>query len=171
MPNQNYSNDADVLDIGEIHLAWEFPEFVQHKRGKWWYIIAAIILAGFVFYSVMTSNFLFVVILLLGVFVLIYRFLQGPRPVTVKIGQDGILVDRKLYPYKELKSFWLIYEPPTIKYLYFDFKNRLKKHLPVPLEDINPLQVRESLLNYLEEDLEKEEEGFSETLSRFLRIH
>jgi hypothetical protein len=46
----------------------------------------------------------------------------------------------------------------------------MKRGLPIPLEDINPMQLREVLLNYLEEDLEKDEEDFDETFSRLLNI-
>lgn len=157
-------------DIGNSHVEWQFPEFAKEERSRAWYIAAAVILGLLLLFAVYTANFLFAIILLLSVFVIVYQFFQAPRNVPVVIGEDGIIVDKRFYPYKELKSFWIIYEPPHSKYLYLDFKSQIKKSLPVPLEDANPLAVREALLNYLIENLEEEDEHLGETLSRVLKI-
>ncbi|KKU49315.1 MAG: hypothetical protein UX68_C0001G0063, partial [Parcubacteria group bacterium GW2011_GWA2_46_9] len=71
---------------------------------------------------------------------------------------------------KDLKSFWIIYEPPEVKMLYFDFKNAWRPRLPIPLQDENPIEVRRLLLKYLEEDLSRESEPTSDALSRLLRL-
>lgn len=157
-------------DIGEVFIEWSFPEFVKQNKGKWWYIVVSAIIGLFLLYAVLTANMLFAVILVLGVFVIVFQYFQAPRPVPVIIGEDGIIVDSKFYPYKILKSFWIIYEPPQVKYLYLDFKNSVKKSLPIPLEDINPLVVREALLNFIDEDIEKEDEDFDETFARIFNI-
>ena len=157
-------------DIGEVHVEWSFPEYVRRDKGKWWYIIVSILVGLCLLYAVLTENVLFAVILILGLFVIISQYFQAPRQIPVVIGEDGVIIDRKFYPHKVLKSFWIIYEPPDVKYLYIDFRNSVSKSLPVPLEDINPLMVREVMLNYLEEDLEKEEEDFDETFARMMNI-
>jgi hypothetical protein len=157
-------------DIGEIHIEWKFPEFVKQNNGKWWYIVVAGIIALFLIYALVTMNILFAVILVLGVFVILYQFFQIAKQIPVIIGEDGIIVDKTFYPYRTLQNFWIIYQPPSIKYLYLGFKSDMKRGLPIPLEDINPMQLREVLLNYLEEDLEKDEEDFDETFSRLLNI-
>jgi len=157
-------------DIGSVHIQWEFPEFVIMPRSRAWNIVAFIILALLVVYAVYTANFLFAMILALCTFILVYQFFQKPRPIPVVIAEDGVIIDKKFYPYKILKDFYIIYEPPFSKYLYLEFKNQLRNKLPVPLEDINPLQVREALLNYLDENIEMNEEGGGEAFSRILRI-
>ena len=86
------------------------------------------------------------------------------------IGQDGIIIDTQFIPYKALKSFSIVYEPPVIKLLYLDFNSSVRKSLPVPLEDVNPIKVREILLNYIEENFERKEESFDETFERVLRL-
>jgi hypothetical protein len=156
--------------IGEEHVVWEFPEYVSEQKSRLWYVIVSVLLAAVLVYAVLTANYLFVVILLLSVFILIYQYFQPARKVKVVIGQDGIIIDKKFYSYKALKRFWIIYEPPYVKYLYLGFKSDLKPHYPIPLEDINPITVRDHLLNYLEEDFEKEELENNETLSRLMNI-
>ncbi|MEK7512230.1 MAG: hypothetical protein AAB575_04425 [Patescibacteria group bacterium] len=157
-------------DIGSVHIQWEFPEFTSIKRSRAWNAAAFIVLAFLVVYAVWTANFLFAMILALCTFILVYQYFQKPRPIPVVVAEDGVIVDKQFYPYKVLKDFYIIYEPPYSKYLYLEFKNKLRNNLPIPLEDMNPIQVRETLLNYLDENLEKDEESGGEAFGRLLNI-
>jgi hypothetical protein len=157
-------------DIGDVHLEWDFPEYENQQVNRTWYIVGAIILAGLILYSVLTANFLFAIILLLAVFVIIFQFFQVPREINVRIGEDGVIVDKKFYPYKDLKNFWIVYDPPAYKYLYLEFKSDIRGTYPVPLVDENPLKIREYLLNYVDEDIEKEEAGFDEAFSKLIKF-
>lgn len=157
-------------DIGQVHASWDFPEFIQVKRSQTWYLVVSVIMVLLVVYAVYSANFLFAVILVLSAFILIYQHFQAPRKVPAIIGEDGIIIDRAFYPYKELKGFYIIYEPPQIKFLYLEFRNKLQKNLAIPLEEQNPLEIRKALLKYLKENLTIDEEDFNETFSRLLKI-
>ncbi|NQT50075.1 hypothetical protein HQ571_05250 [Candidatus Kuenenbacteria bacterium] len=158
-------------DVGEVFVNWEFPEYTEKRRSKAWYISVSVILALLILYAVLIGNYLFAIILVLGVFTVVYQYFEAPRSVPVVLAEDGIIIDREFFPYKAIKSFWLIYEPPDVKYLYLSFHSNLKRNLPIPLENANPLKIREALLTYLDEDLEKDEEEFSEVFSRMMNIH
>jgi len=157
-------------DIGEVHIEWDFPEFIKERKSKLWYLGVAIILVLLLLYSIMTVNYLFVIILFLSVFIIVYQFFQEPRQVNVKIAQDGIIIDNDFYPYKLLKNFWIIYQPPEVKNLYVGFKNNIRKSYSIPLHDINPIKVRDLLLQYLKEDTEKEEEETDDILARAMKL-
>lgn len=157
-------------DVGAIYAQWEFPEFVIVKRSRTWHLVSFIVLALLVTYAVATMNFLFAMILALCAFILIYQYFQRPRQIPVIIAEDGIIVDKQFYPYKILRGFYVIYEPPHSKFLYLEFKNKLRNNLPVPLEEMNPIKVRDALLNYLDENIEMDEESGGETFARFLNI-
>ncbi|MBI5077462.1 hypothetical protein HZB94_03735 [Candidatus Falkowbacteria bacterium] len=157
-------------DIGQVHASWDFPEFIRVKRSQTWYWVVSIILVLLIVYAVYSANFLFAVILVLSAFIFIYQYFQSPRKVPAVIGEDGIIIDRAFYPHKEIKSFYIIYEPPQIKFLYLEFKNKLQKSLAIPLENQNPLEIRKSLLKYLRENLTINEEDFNETFARLLKI-
>ncbi|MCH7492666.1 hypothetical protein IID19_03715, partial [Patescibacteria group bacterium] len=62
------------------------------------------------------------------------------------------------------------YEPPEVKNLYFDFKTGIRPSISISLESQNPVNIRKKLLEYLEEDTEKENESFSDGLSRMLKL-
>ena len=52
-------------DIGEIHLAWEFPSVAHRELSKLWYLVVVIAYLGLIAYAVVSTNFLFAIILVL----------------------------------------------------------------------------------------------------------
>ena len=157
-------------NIGEVHIEWHFPEFVKYNRGKWWYIIVAVVIIVLLVYSIVTINFLFAIIILMFTFIGIFQYYQQPHKIPVKITDAGVLIGRRFYTFKELASFWFVYEPPMVKNLYLDFQSG-KRSLMIPLGDINPLKVRELLEQTLQENLDKETEHFDEAVARLLKLH
>ena len=57
-----------------------------------------------------------------------------------------------------------------IKNLYFEFKSVVRQRLSIPLEGENPLPIRENLLKYLPEDLERTNRPLSEELASLFRL-
>jgi len=163
-------NSAEI-DHGNVFASWEFPEFKKFKKSKIWYLVAIIVLALLVLFSVLTTNYLFIVII--GLFVVIYvmRNRLDPGLLPIQLTEDGVVIGEKtFYEWAEIKTFWIIYEPPEVKNLYLDFRSSFRATVSVSLENQNPLNIRKILLNYLKEDTEKENESFSDGLSRMLKL-
>lgn len=139
-------------DIGEVYLHWSFPEYVKIDRTRNWYIGAIIVTVALLIYSILTINFLFAVIILLSIFIIILRHYQNPRQIEIKIAETGIVLDGMYFAYPELKSFWFNYNPPEVKLLYLKLRQR-DKVFSIPLQNINPLKVRDILNEYIEENL------------------
>ena len=76
----------------------------------------------------------------------------------------------KKYDFTEFKDFSIIYQPPEISTLYLEFRMPFRERLSVQLGELNPNEVRAYLLNFIAEDLEREEESLSDILSRILRF-
>jgi hypothetical protein len=157
-------------DIGQIHVSWDFPEFVRRPRTRAWYIAFSVVLGLMLLYALFTQNYLFAIILGLGSFIIIFQYFQDSRDLPVVIGEDGMIVDKNFYTYKAIKNFAIIYEPPEVKYLYLEFNSSTSGTLSIPLNDVNPIKVREALLNYVDEDLEKDDEHFHDIFERMLRL-
>jgi len=158
-------------DIGEVHVEWSFPEYIKQSRSVLWYVSVAVVLALLVVYAIFTQNYLFAVILGLVVFTFVLQMIKTPRQVPVTISQDGIIIGNKFYSYRSFQSFWFIYEPPEFKYLYLGFVSGIKRNVPIPLGDVNPLIVREYLQNYITEDYTKENPEMDDLFGKFLGLH
>ncbi len=154
---------------GKVLAEWKFPETIKYSRSRGWYIGAGICGVALLVYAVATKNFLFGLIIILFALTL-FITQRKPADVGFKITEDGILIGSRFYPYKEIKNFFIIYEPPEVKSLYFNFKNIFNPHLPIPLEKQDPVKVRKILLEYLPEDLTKEDEPFSDQISRMFKL-
>jgi hypothetical protein len=162
--------DIATGDYGDILATWEFPEFEKPERQKQWYIWAVIIGVLLLVYSYFSQNPLFAIIVVL--FAIIYFVNERRHPVTIQIAltEDGIIINEKFIEYKDFRSFWIIYYPPHTKNLYFQPKSNIKQRIIIPLQDQNPVDIRSILLEFLEEDLEKEEIPASEGISRILKL-
>ena len=158
-------------DIGAIKAAWEFTEYPENESRSWkWYAIVGTGFVGCMIYAVMTMNWIFALILVLGAMIMKAQAMRDARRIPVKVGEDGIILDRRFYPYKDLSSFGIVYDPPVMKFLYIDFKGSMSQSVPIPLSDANPLELRNVLLNYLNENLERQEEDFEEIMAKLLKI-
>ncbi|OGY79688.1 MAG: hypothetical protein A3B74_02870 [Candidatus Kerfeldbacteria bacterium RIFCSPHIGHO2_02_FULL_42_14] len=155
---------------GTVYAEWQFPEFSQHERSLGWYITGAVIAAAFFIYALATDNYLFAVSILIFIIIIFFQHKREPLPIACRIMEDGLAVDQKFLHYKNLKNFWIIYNPPAVKRLYLNFENGWKPEVSIPLENQNPLYIRNILLQYLREDAEKTEESLYDSLSRQLKL-
>ena len=159
-----------IQNHGKTLIKWHFPEFEQPERSVSWYIILFIIFASLLVYSIITLNFLFAIIVVMVVVILFLQQRKNPIELEIKITEAGIEVGEKFYAYKDLDKFFIIYEPPEISNLYIEFKSRLKPDLSIPLKKENPIKVRDILMDFLLEDVDKEEEPTSDFLTRWLKL-
>jgi len=167
-------NDDKILDeptgFGNSLISWEVDEHVRHNRTLAWYIIVAVIGVGLIVYALLTANFLFAVIILLFGVISYLAGLRDSERVQVHITDNGALFGAAFYPYKNIKDFAIIYEPPEVKVLYLDFHSGLHPMMSIPLEDTDPNHVRECLLPYVKEDLKRKEETLTDLVSRLYKL-
>lgn len=187
-PQKAEEND-NYVDYGDILASWEFPEHIRHERSLKWYIFFFTILAAIILVSITglnitffrlagqpftlsidSNNYLFVVMIVLFLVLYFYYERKEIENAQIFLTEDGVVINNKLVEYRSLDHFYIIYYPPKIKNLYLQPKNLLKPLIVVPLENENPVEVRDVLLRYLKENLEKEEMPTSEALSRIFKL-
>ncbi|MBU1032537.1 MAG: hypothetical protein ABII13_03320 [Patescibacteria group bacterium] len=149
---------------------WEIPAWEERDRSSRWYIIMSIVAVGFVIYAVITGNFLFAFFILLAAAILVFAGHQKPHNVLVQLGQNGIVFDGRLYEYKDIENFSIIYHPPETKLLYLECGNFIRPRLRVSLEDQDPIEIRNHLKQHVDENLLLQEEHLSDILARLFKI-
>jgi hypothetical protein len=157
-------------NFGKILASWRVPEFEKHQRSIIWYLGFGLLGTVLLVYAFWTMNFLFALIILIAAFVVYIQEKTEPGQVKFLISAKGIKIGKKFHSYKDINKFWILYNPPEVKKLYFTFNNMLSFRLMLPLKNQNPLKIRDILLQFLEEDLEKEEEPLSEAVGRWAKI-
>ena len=165
------AESAKTIDFGKKIMGWRVPEYDKHKREQGWYLMATIVAALLVIYAFMSGNFLFAAIVIIGALIIIIHDGQEPMKVDFSITDQGIVVGKKSYDYDVIKDFSIVYKPhQQIKNLYFEFKNAVRPRLSIPLNNNNPLPIRQNLLKYLPEDLERTDQPLSEALAKIFKL-
>lgn len=156
--------------IGQDRFAWEAPSFPRRERGSRWYIFMSLAAVFLVAYAVWTSNFLFAFFVLLAAILIILVGQQEPKAALVQIGDNGVVWDGRLFLFQDIDNFAIVYQPPYSKILYIEPKNPLVPRLRIPLEDQDPVAIRDHIKQYLREDLDIQAEHLSDTIARLLKI-
>jgi len=159
------------VDAGNTIHQWTIQEYEQHERGTLWYVSMVLGGLGLIIFGLVTGNFLFSLIIILFSIILYLQSHQQAPQLLFSMTDLGIVIGSRFYTYKELDGFYIVYDPPRVKTLFFETTSPFRPLLRIPLLDANPLDVRGTLLNYLEEDVEKEEEPLSDQFGRNWKLH
>lgn len=149
-------------------LSWETEEYTHHQKNKDWYWAVGIVTFGFLALAIILQNYLFAIMVLIGGFVISLYGAKKPRVIKFAITSRGIMADKILYPYDNLKYFWLNYDPPHIRALYLISKKTFQPQITIPIGHADPNQIREHLIKFLEE--KEIEEPLFDTIARFFKF-
>jgi len=163
-------NNEDIR-IGDVYFAWSIPEYEEHDRTRAWFVIMLVAGALFVLYAIVTSNFLFALIVVLFGIILFLQSHQKPIIIPFQITELGIVLNNRFYPYDELQEFFMVYSPPDVKMLFVETKSHTRPRLRIPLMDMDPNEIRATLREFLPENVEKAEEPFSDMFARKWMLH
>ena len=164
---QSDSQDSRVI----TSLNWRGPLFVKHTgssvslwTGIGFFVIAAALI-DFQRQGGLISAILFVVI---GVIVLMRRNREAPI-VDFEVSTEGVHVGEKLYPASNIQSFWIHYEPEYgITELSLDLKQWHTAYVKIPIGDLNPVQIRDILVQSIPE--EEHSETFFDVILRLIGL-
>ncbi len=156
----------DHKSVPEI-ITWQAHSHIEHKRSFSWYIVMFLIAVGLMVYAFYTRSILTGITFGLIIIVISIVSNQKPRLITYKITKTGINVGSLLYPYKVIKTFWIIYDPPHVKNLNLETSAYLNNRVVIQLHKQDPVMIKLALSKYLKEDLEKEETFFDKLARNF----
>jgi hypothetical protein len=143
---------ANFSPSNEPVFAWVAPEYEYiEKHPKWYWVMGAILLAIIIYALVTNSLLMAITFILIGMLGYIYAERQ-PRQIRIEINPEGVIVDKIMYEYDDLKSFWIFYEVESgFKILSLHSQKAFLPHIHIPIGEANPILIREVLLNYLPE--------------------
>jgi len=130
---------------------WTFSSRQEHSPT--WYMIAMVVVLSLVWYGITQWLYLMSIVAFLfaGVYILIEN---NSQPTTSVVVDDGwIMVWPTRYDYPSIESFSLISIGGVPTYLRLKLKKKVWPILDIRLmQDVNPTQLKEFLLGYIEED-------------------
>lgn len=147
---------------------WQAAEFEVQERSRKWYLVAALILTAIVSYAVYTNSPLMAITFILIGVVGYIHLQKKPKALIFRITHEGIVVNREIYEFNNMHSFWIFYEPPHIKLLSLHMKGKLVPYIHMPIHKEDPVKIREVLLNFIPEV--QHEMTLVDTLERLFRL-
>jgi hypothetical protein len=170
--NDNQPQQAVAARTGQANeaplLVWDATEFREYDRSKHWYAAVTVIGAILTIGAAILQQWLAGLVFLLATFVVIKHADDKPRLVTYAITKLGVHVDNRFHPYNELRTFWIIYNPP-VRTVTLQSTSRFRPLIQIDLADVDPLTVGGTLRQYLPEE-SKHTEDIVEKFSRFIRL-
>jgi len=149
-------------------LEWTALEFAHYKKSKSWFITICIAAGIFFLWAIFTKNILFAMLVILGLFSIIAHAIKTPRNIHFAITFKGVKIDKTLYAFDNLKSFWIFYDPPEVKEISLRSKKTIMPYIKIPLGKQNPVKIRQLLIKYIPE--KKHKESLIDNLTRQLRF-
>jgi hypothetical protein len=132
--------------------SWEGSEHEHLEKTTDWYWGLGIVIVTGVVIALLSSNYLLAILLILGGIMLGFYANDRPHPVHVELSARGIKLNKDLYTYETITSFWM----------YNDHKQRDqiiimtgRKILPQRIislpNDIPAVDIRNYLLQFIDE--------------------
>lgn len=170
--NENFeaeeTEEQEIINPASVIYKWRAPEHEVTEKDKRWYLWIGLILSGIVIYAILTDSLVMAITFILIGMVGYIIVNKTPRIVNFYITDDGVIADKEIYEFENIKSFWIFYEEegPMVVSLYL--KSKIMPFAHIPLGDEDPTVIREILMRYIEEV--KQKPSAVDNFERFLGL-
>jgi hypothetical protein len=148
-------------------LQWQTLEFEPRNISRSFYLWSGAFLLAIIIYALATNSpVMAITFILIGIMGYI-TLEKNPTMLRCAITKDGVIVDRDLYAFDNIESFWIVYEEND-QYISLKTNGKLTPFVHIPLGEENPVTVREILMEYAQE--EKHAPTIIDTIGKLLHI-
>ncbi|HEV7702388.1 MAG TPA: hypothetical protein VGO63_03040 [Candidatus Paceibacterota bacterium] len=145
-------------------ITWSALEHEEKERGPNWFWALGIIVFTAAAAAIIYNNYFFAALIILSGALLGFLATKKLEPVDYELNDKGFLVEKSLYPYENIKSFWVQRETfpednlEKLKPVLFIKSERL--FMPVilaPIENTMANHIHDFLLgkNVIEEEMKE----------------
>lgn len=121
------------------------------KTTDWYWGLGIVIVTGIVI-AIISKNYLFAVLLAVGGVMLGIYANDRPDPVHVEISEHGIKLNKELYLFETMQSFWMYRDHKDQDQLLVVTGSKILPQRIISLpSDVSPTEIRAFLLNYIPE--------------------
>lgn len=146
-------------------LTWSALEYEEKERSADWFWALGIIVVTSSIAAIIFSNYFFAMLLILAGILLGFFAKKKPDVVFYELNAKGLKIRNRLYPYENIKSFWVQTE---IKPLLFIHSERaFMPIISMPIENIMTEDIHAILFSQNIPEVEMKEHP-SEKIMEFL---
>jgi hypothetical protein len=152
------------LSEKDSRFEWEAPSFYYNPQKKYLALVVILLFCGagaLLFYN---QDALTAIFLILSSLVIILYSNKKPTISKVIVNQAGVTIDDNAYYYKDLKSFWLDYDPNGPKELSLEAKKWYLPYVKISIENQSPAELRSLMIDFIAE--KEHEKSLVDLISR-----
>lgn len=126
------------------NLEWSAPEYMEKEHSQdWFWALGVIVVCGSIA-SMIYRDYFFAGLLVLGGILLGFFAIKKPEMVEYELSNRGLRIDKRVFPYDSLKSFYVRLHPePT---LLIHSQRFFMPVIAIPLGEEFAEEVREVML-------------------------
>lgn len=132
-------------------LVWTALEYEERERSSDWFWALGIIVATSSIASIIFENYFFAALLLLSGVLLGFFAIKKPDTVTYELNAKGLKIRNRLYPYENIKSFWVQLDTSgetNLKPILFIHSERaFMPILSIPIDETIAVEIHSILLS------------------------
>ncbi|HHD92399.1 MAG TPA: hypothetical protein ENL06_02115 [Candidatus Portnoybacteria bacterium] len=149
-------------------FTWQTKEYAYYPKGYIWNLVFSIIsLSTIILIIFWLKNYFLAILITISLIIFYIMAHKKPNQITIHISSKGIKVGRSFFPYKNIQSFWIIYQPQEEKELFLKLKALLTPDIKILIDDQSPVQLRHFLLEYIPE--KEYTESFLDLILKIIR--
>lgn len=123
-------------------LRWSAYEHDHIERGPDWYWALAIVAVCAAITSVLLSDYLFAILILIAAVTIALISRKPPELTQFEVSDRGVRINSNLHRFDEIISFWVLEKTNDKPLLLIDTNKFLSPNLVIPIEHIDPDLVR-----------------------------
>lgn len=132
--------------------SWEGAEHEHLEKTTDWYWGLGIVVVTGAIIAIVSTNYLLAVLLVLGGSMLGFYANDRPHPVQVELSERGIKLNKDLYTYETIQSFWMYRDHKERDQLLVVTGRKILPHRIVTLpEDVPATEIRSYLMRFVDE--------------------
>ena len=132
-------------------LEWSALEYEEKNRDPDWFWALGIIIVTSSVAAIIYNNYFFAVLIILSGSLLGYFAKKAPDVVEYELNTKGVRIRSRLYPYENIKSFWVQVAHPddvqTKDLLFIKTERLFMPILTIPIDISIADEVRSTLLD------------------------
>jgi len=140
-------------------LRWSAYEHEHIERGADWYWALGIVAVCAALVSILFHDFLFAVLILVATVTIALHAQHPPDVSEFELSRRGIRINGTMHRYEEIIAFWVEDHDVERPLLLIDTIKFLAPNLIIPIEDVDPHDVRDYLIQRVAEVPMKEPVG------------
>lgn len=133
-------------------LAWEAPEYEFVERDTEWFVALGIIGVSAAAAAFLLKNQIFGLLLIIATATVMLFAKRPPKKVHFQLNEQGVKMEQKTYLFSDINAYWVEAYTENAGRLLLRSANRFTPLIIIPIENISPETIANTLRTILPEE-------------------